>query len=158
MLKNFYPIKAKQVFETKWGFVPYTYEDYKKLKRLNFIFQTARIGASQWKRWVRKAPHNRIQKCCIRNEKGQKTGYKIGGPSVEPKICDLFSTKLVDLNRKPLTRWFEGYIRTDHTAELEYRKSHKPVPTQEKVPEAKMSSKDIDKLLKKAEKWFVKRV
>ncbi len=143
-----------KVFETKWGYVAYSYEDYKKLKRLNFIFQKARVGAAQWKRWVRKAPHNRIQKCCIRNEKGQKTGYEIVGPSSEPKVCDLFSTKLVDVDRKPLRRWFEGYIRTDDAVEIEYQKSHKPVSTPEEVPEVKISSHAVDQLLEKAEKWY----
>lgn len=142
------------IFETKWGYVPYSYEDYKKLKRLNFIFQKARVGAAQWKRWVRKAPHNRLQRTAIRNEQGQKIGYEIGGPLPEPAVCDLFSTKLVDVNRNPLGRWFEGHIKTDDTVEIEYKKSHRPLPTEEEVPETKMSSSDIDQLLKKAEEWF----
>ncbi len=148
--------KKKQVFETKWGFVAYSYEDYRMLKRLNVIFQKARVRASQWGRWVRKAPHNRVEKIKIRNEKGQKIGVELGGPLPEPVTCDLFSEKLVDLNRKYIRQrgWFEGsYIVTDDQIEAEYRKSRKPMETSEEVEEAKMSSSEIKKLLKKAEKW-----
>lgn len=146
---------SSNVFETNWGYVTYSYEDYKKLKRLNFIFQKARVRAAQWARWVRKAPHNRIQKIWIRNEKGQKIGYEVAGLLSEPKICDLFSTKLVDTNRNPLERWFDGYyIRTDNAVEIEYQKSHRPVSTEAEVVESEFSSSDIRKLLKKAEKWY----
>ncbi len=142
-----------EVFKTKWGYVAYSYEDYAKLKRLNLIFQKARANAARWKRWVRKAPHNRIQKKKIRNEKGQKTGYNIGGPLPEPVVCDLFSKKLVDVDRKPLGRWFIGYIETDNKVETEYKKSRKPIENVEDVIKPGFSSADIEELFKKAEKY-----
>ena len=134
---------SKQVFETKWGFVAYSYEDYKKLKQLNKIFWKARIAAAQWNRWARKEPQNRVQKRWLRNEKGQKIGYEVVGPLSEPVICDLFSKK---------HRWFDYYV-ADNAVEIEYRKSRKPVATEAEVAEAGFSSSEIDKLLKKAEEW-----
>lgn len=144
---------SEKTFETKWGYVPYSYEDYRNLKRLNFIFQKARVRAAQWKRWVRKAPHNRVEKRWIRNDQNQKTGFEILGPLSEPETCDLFSKKLVDVDRNPLGRWFMGYIQTDDTVEIEYQKSHRPV-LKDEAPEAGMSSEAIDQLLEKTEKWF----
>ncbi len=135
---------SKQVFETKWGFVAYSYEDYKKLKRLNKIFWKARTNAARWNRWARKLPHNRVQKKWIRNEQGQKIGCEVVGPLSEPVVCSLFSKK---------HRWFDQYV-TDDAVEIEYRNSHRPVATAGEVIEAGFSSFDIDKWLKKAEAWY----
>lgn len=134
---------SKQVFETKWGYVAYSYEDYKKLKQLNRIFWKARTNAACWNRWTRKQPQNRIQKKWICNEQGQKIGHEVVGPWLEPIVCDLFSKK---------HRWFNQYV-TDNAVEIEYRNSHKPVP-EDKVIKRGFSSSEIDKLLKKAEAWL----
>jgi len=151
-----------QAFKTRWGYVAYSYEDYKKLKRLNIIFQKARTYAYQWERWVRKAPHNRVRKIWKRDENRHKIGYTISGPLPEPQFCDIFFTKLVDTDRNPIgQRWLNmviysniGYIRIDKDIATEYRNSHRPVETSEKVPEANMSSDEIDELLEKAEDWY----
>ncbi len=134
---------SKQVFETKWGFVPHSYEDYKKLKELNKIFVRARTQAAQWNRWARKEPQNRVQRRWIRNKEGQKIGHEIVGPISEPVVCDLFSKK---------HRWFDQYV-TDNTIEIEYRNSHKPVATEEEVPERGLISPKIDNLLEQAKEW-----
>lgn len=134
---------SSEVYETKWGFVAYSYEDYKKLKQLNKIFWKARRNAAAWNRWARKQPQNRVQKKWIRNEKGQKIGYEIVGPLPEPNVCELFSKK---------HRWFDCYV-TDNKIEEEYRKSRKPVPTEEEVEKPGFLSSEIDDLLREAEKW-----
>ena len=134
---------SKQVFETKWGFVAYSYEDYKKLKQLNKIFWKARIAAARWNRWARKKPQNRVQKRWLRNEQGQKIGHEVVGPLSEPVICELFSKK---------HRWFDYYV-TDNAVEIEYRKSRKPVATEAEIAKPGFSSAELDKLLAKAEKW-----
>ncbi|MHA2279932.1 MAG: hypothetical protein ACXAC5_03525 [Promethearchaeota archaeon] len=135
---------AKQVFETRWGYVPYSYEDYRKLKELNKIFWKARTNAARWNRWARKEPQNRVQKKWIRNEKGQKIGHKVIGPLPEPAVCPLFSKK---------HRWFDQYV-TDNSIEVEYRKSHRPLATEAEVEKAGFYSADIDSLLRKAQKWM----
>ncbi len=134
-----------EVFETKWGFVAYSYEDYLKLKELNRIFYKARTNAARWNRWARKEPQNRVQRRWIRNEQGQKIGHKVVGPVSEPVVCSMFSKK---------HRWFDQYV-TDSTVEIEYRNSHRPVSTEGKVIKAGFSSAEIDKLLKKAQEWQV---
>lgn len=133
-----------KVFETNWGYVAYSYDDYMNLKRLNKIFQKARTHAAQWNRWGRKEPQNRVQKKWIRNEKGQRIGHEVLGPLPEPVVCDLFSKK---------HRWFDQYV-TENAVEIEYQNSHRPVEKIEDVPPATMPTKDIDKLLKQAEEWY----
>ena len=118
------------------------------------IFQEARKRAAQWQRWVRKAPHNRVQKKWLRNEQHQKIGSEVVGSLPEPETCDLFSEKLVDTDRNPLGRWFDGYIRTDNAVEKEYQKARKPRRSPEDVEESKMSPGSIDGLLAQAEKWY----
>lgn len=135
---------STQVFETKWGFVAYSYEDYLKLKRLNKIFWRARTNAAQWNRWARKEPQNRVQKKWIRNEEGQRIGHEVVGPLPEPVVCDLFSQK---------HRWFDQYV-TDNTIEVEYWKSRKPKRTEAEVEKPAFSSSKIDVLLEKAEMWY----
>lgn len=134
---------SEQIFETKWGYVAYSYEDYKKLKRLNKIFCKARVHAAQWNRWNRKEPQNRVQKKWIRNEQGQKIGHQVVGPLPEPMVCELFSKK---------HRWFDTYV-TDNLIEVEYRKSRKPMASKEDVIEAGLSSSKINEMLVKAEQW-----
>jgi len=134
---------SNQVFETKWGYVAYSYGDYKKLKEINKIFQKARTAAAQWNRWNRKDEHNRVQKRWIRNDKGQKTGYEVVGPLPEPKVCELFSKK---------HRWYDEYV-TDNAVELEYRKSRKPVAIREDVEPPRWTSEEITDLLIKAKAW-----
>lgn len=133
---------SKQVFETKWGFVAYSYDDYMKLKELNKVFWKARIAASRWNRWNRKEPQNRVQKRWIRNDKGQKTGHEVVGPLSEPRICELFSKK---------HRWYDEYV-TDNMIATEYYRSHHPVRNSE-VIEAGFTSDQIKDLLIKAKSW-----
>jgi len=134
---------SKQIFETKWGFVAYSYEDYKKLKQLYRIFYKARINAARWNRWARKAPHNRVKRKWLHNELGQKIGHEIVGLISEPKVCELFSKK---------HRWFNEYV-TDNVIEVEYQKSRRPMAEVD-VVEGKFFSAEIDSLLKKAEEWY----
>jgi len=134
---------SKQVFETKWGFVAYSYGDYKKLKELNKVFWRARVAAARWNRWNRKDPKNRVQRRWIRNDLGQKIGHEVVGFLVEPIICELFSKK---------HRWFDEYV-TDNMVELEYRKSRKPMEKSQDVEEPGFSSGQIAKLLIEARSW-----
>ncbi len=133
---------SKQVFETRWGFVAYSYEDYTKLKSLYKIFYKARTNAARWNRWARKAPHNRVQRKWVRNELGQKISFEIVGLMSEPNVCKLFSKK---------HRWFNEYV-TDNLIELEYQKSRRPM-SEADVVEGEFSSAKIDELLIEAEIW-----
>lgn len=143
--------------ETKWGYVAYGYEDYLKLKRLHKIWFMALRDAARWKRWVRKAPHNRVLRRILRDAEGRKIGREIIGPAPEPRICDLFSRKRVDTDRKPIDNeygWFMGWIKTDDTIAKEYRKARHPEPTAAEVEKAGLISPGIDAMLEAAEEWL----
>ena len=138
---------SDQVFKTKWGYVAYSYENYRKLKRLNVSFQKARSRASEFKRWARKDPQNRVQKKWLRNELGQKIGHEIVGPLPEPVVCELFSKK---------HKWFDKYddckfYITDNAIELEYQKARYPMRSPEHVLPGRMTTAEIEKLLISAE-------
>jgi len=48
-----------EVYEGKWGFYPCDHENFKKLKRLNYLLLQTKIQAARWRRWGRKAEQNR---------------------------------------------------------------------------------------------------
>lgn len=141
----------QKAYKTKWGHVAYNYEDYLKLKKLNALYHKAFTQANQWKRWVRKAPHNRVLRRTIRDDQGRKIGSEVLGPRPEPPTSDMFSKKLVTPDRMPIGRWFEGWIYTkDYDIVEEYRKSRRPMPTRAEVAAPCLTSEQLDKLLAKA--------
>ena len=141
----------RKVYETKWGYMAYSYEDYLKLKKLNAAYFKARSQASQWMRWVRKAPHNRVRWRTIRNDAGQRIGSEVVGPRPEPPTCDMFSRKLVTNDRKPVDEWFMGWIKTqDHGIVEEYRKARRPMPTRAEVAVPGLTGERIGQLLAEA--------
>lgn len=141
-------MSEQKVYETKWGHVAYSYEDYLKLKKLNALYFKAHSQANQWERWVRKAPHNRVLRRTIRDDQGRKIGSEVLGPRPEPPTCDMFSKKLVTNDRMPIGRWFEGFICTkDHDIVEEYRKSRRPMPSRFQVEAPCLTSEQLDNLL-----------
>jgi hypothetical protein len=138
------PIVQKEVHQTKWGFVAYSYENYRKLKRLNFIFKKAQIVSKRWDRWCRKAPHNRRERIWTRNDQRQKIGFVWGDFIPEPKLCQLFS-------KLSIYTWGNW---TGCTVFDEYRKARYPVATPELVGAAKFTGEQLDQFLAEAECWF----
>ena len=51
---------AGEVHRSRWGYYPYDYETYLKLKQLNRIYYKALKQSARWERWARKAPQNRV--------------------------------------------------------------------------------------------------
>jgi hypothetical protein len=145
---------GQNTYETKWGHVAYGYEDYLKLKRLHKIWFKAVRAAARWERWVRKAPHNRLERRTLRDAAGRKIGREVVGPAPEPRVCDLFSRKLVTSDREPVGRWFVGWVRTDDAVAREYRKARYPKPASDDVEPAAMSGREIDAMLADAEGWL----
>jgi len=66
-------------YETRWGHVAYSYENYLKLKRLHKIWFRALRAGARWKRWVRKAPHNRLQRRTLRDAEGGRSAGRLSG-------------------------------------------------------------------------------
>lgn len=78
-------MENNKVYQGKYGFYPCEYETYLKLKELNKYVTKALQQSANWYRWVRKAPHNRVNRI-------RRTGV-ILGPRPEPKINNLFYKK-----------------------------------------------------------------
>jgi hypothetical protein len=153
-------------FETKYGFVSYSYENYKKLKRLQYLYHVALTQAGKWERWVRKDPCNRVIRSYRKNALGQRIGFDIVGPSIEPKLIELFTTRLVNDKKQVIPRvyqynnstytsnWFNGWVKNSDLGILdEYRKAKYPVVESE-FKEALFTDEKINDLLEKAEKEF----
>ena len=83
-----------QVNKSKYGFHSCDRETFLKLKRLHKEYYIALRQKSIWDRWDRKAPQNRVIRKWTRNEKRQKIGYTIVGPSPEPEINSIFNEKI----------------------------------------------------------------
>jgi len=67
---------------------------------------------------------------------------------------------LVDTDRKPLIGehnkygWFMGWIRTDDTVAVEYRKAKHPKTEAADVERAGLTGPEIDAMLADAEEWL----
>ncbi len=84
------------MFQSRWGFHPCDYATFRKLKFLRHLHQKALRMAHAWERWNRKDPHNRVLRRRIRNAKGQTLGYEPPGALPEPRICPVFSQKVLE--------------------------------------------------------------
>jgi hypothetical protein len=122
----------KTVYETRFGFVPCSYDLYKKIKRLNFLYcQHLRVEGAA-KRYFRKEYQNRKIRKPVFNHKGHKVSYKIS-PMPYPTLC-------------------EGGMSRDIT--LCYERARRPVASEKSVPKIPFSEEQVDKMLKKAEEWY----
>ena len=69
-----------EVHKGRWGFYPCDYETYKKLKQLHKWHEQAVRDWSNWCRWDRKEPQNRVIRKYTRDADGRKIGSEIVGP------------------------------------------------------------------------------
>ena len=83
-------IVSPAVFQSRWGFHPFSIQVSRQLRRLNVAYQRALRQAAAWNRWNRKEPQNRVVRPRIRNDKWQVIGYGRAEPVGEPKLCPVF--------------------------------------------------------------------
>lgn len=136
-------------FKTRWGYVSYSYEDYKNLKKLHHLYNQALMNLGKFKRYNRKLPKNRTIKKILRNNLNQKIGTNIIGPMPEPKLNPFFITHIPNgiLNKQ---KWiYEFFKIDDHQIVSEYKKARMPV-NQENVLKPSFTSEQIIELLKQA--------
>jgi hypothetical protein len=126
-------IGLKQVHKTQWGFVPCDYEQFKKIKRLHFLYCENLRMAGRRKRYFRKESQNRVTRKIIRNKAGQKIGYGPKTPWRYPVMCDVFKFGSV--------------------VPILYERARRPVQYPDQVPKLPLSEKQVGKMLKKAEHW-----
>lgn len=162
---------TQQVYQSKWGYHPCSRETYRKLRFLNGVYQKALSMAEAYRRWERKAPHNRILKETVRDEQGIKRGKRpivdAAGkpvPQPEPEICPVFSNKVVrkvnyDRDGSYSPNGVERtFVETDGPYILAAsRQARKPVATPEEVRPLPISEEDIDKLYAQAKDWVESR-
>ena len=152
------------MFQSRWGFHPCDYSTYRKLKFLHHVYQKALRMAHAWERWKRKDPHNRVMRRRIRNDKGQTIGYETPVPLAEPRICPIFSQKVLE-NRhvdKKGNLFRDGFLEeklvTDDLGIAgDFAAARRPVKELAEVRPLRVSVETIDALCEQARSWMEER-
>ncbi|MGE3806079.1 MAG: hypothetical protein AB7K24_15520 [Gemmataceae bacterium] len=142
-----------EVFRSRWGYHPCSYETFLLLKELNREYERAVRQVAAWRRWHRKAPRNRVSQPRLRNEKGQRIGYGPPAPIPEPPVCSIFA-QIVQVRRfvdREGNACSCGYFEPEATLEsptvaLAYRQARFPVATAADVKSLEQSTADIRRL------------
>jgi hypothetical protein len=79
-----------QVHQGRWGFHPCDYQTFRKLKELHKWYYEALCEWSNWCRWARKEPQNRVIRRKLKDSSGNPAGREIVGPRPEPSYCPYF--------------------------------------------------------------------
>jgi len=145
-----------QIFQSRFGYHPCSYETFKKLKFLNKIYYQALHSTAAWRRWKRKDPHNRIMRRKIRNEQKQVIGYEEPKPMPEPLICPIFAKKIKekahwDKYKYHKDGFLDDFVVLDNAViSSAYYQARMPAPTPENVVLLNIKLEDIDALYNKA--------
>ncbi len=152
------------MFRSRWGFHPCDHATYRKLKFLNQVYLQAVRLAHAWARWKRKAPHNRVIRRRIHNEKGQTIGYEAPLPLPEPRICDVFSAKVFERRHVDAQGNFsrEGFLEervatNGHGIPAAYALARMPVADEAMVQPLRLTLPEIEELFAKARCWLVEQ-
>jgi hypothetical protein len=148
------------VYQSRWGFHPCDYQTYRKLKFLNLAYLKAVRQAHAWMRWKRKDPHNRVIRRRKRDDKGQTIGHEKPIPTPEPRICEVFSRKIlekcyVDKKGNYCKEGFmeEKVVTLDLGTVEDYAACRKPRATMEEVIPLRNSLEAINELFEMARSW-----
>lgn len=135
-----------KVYRSRWGYHPCPYETFLKLKKLSAAYWEAVGRAASWKRWHRKAPHNRVARRKIRDELGRKVGSEVIGPMPEPNISGPF------LNDRTVIRYGESFrtVTADDMGVLAALcRARYPSGSPSDVRALAVSNMEIDELIEK---------
>jgi hypothetical protein len=153
--------KEKSMFRSRWGFHPCDYQTYRRLKFLNQLHMKAVRMAHAWERWRRKDPHNRVIRHRIRNEKGQIIGYEAPVPLPEPKMCSVFSQKVIEQRHvdKKGNIFREGFMQEKVVTNnlwipADYASARKPVADPGQVQPLHHTLAEIEELSETARRWL----
>jgi hypothetical protein len=156
--------RRKTMFQSRWGFHPCDYATFRKLKFLHHVYQKALRMAHAWERWKRKAPHNRVMRCRIRNDRGQTIGYETPVPLAEPRICPIFSQKIlenrhVDNLGKVYRDGFldERVVTEDLGIAGDFAGARRPAKELADVRQLRVSVEAIGALYEQARSWMEER-
>jgi len=153
--------KEKNMFQSRWGFHPCDYLTYRKLKFLHRVYQDALRMAHAWARWKRKDPHNRVMRRRIRNDRGQTIGYEAPVPLPEPRICLIFSRRVLEkrfVDKKGMVfrdGFLDEKVVTDDLGIVgDFSAARKPVKQPGEVRSLRLSVESIDRLYEQAKEWM----
>lgn len=145
---------------SRWGYHPCSKETDRKLRFLNGVYQLAAQKVAAWKRWERKAPHNRVARPRVRDASGHVIGYGPPVPLGEPRLCPVFSALHTTRVTWHPTRGYcpEGADLTkpvldNHLVSEAARIARTPAPTPADVRPLPLSPTDIDRLYAEAKAW-----
>jgi hypothetical protein len=120
----------------------------------------ARLGAL----WKRKDPRNRVTRRRIRNAKGQTIGYEPPSPFAEPRLCPIFSHKVLEQRHvdKKGNLFREGFldekiVTDDLEIACDYAGARKPAKEPSDVRPLHVSIESIDALYEHARNWLQER-
>ena len=152
------------MFRSRWGFHPCDYTTYRKLKFLHYAYLKAVRLAHVWQRWERKDPHNRVMRRRIRNDKGQTIGYEPPVPIPEPRICPVFSQKVLERRHvdKKGQYFRDGFLEEkvvtdDFGIVADFAAARMPAKEMAEVRPLRMSVEAIDALCEQARIWLEDR-
>jgi hypothetical protein len=145
-------VKVEQKVEShegRWGWHPCDYQTFRKLKLLHKYYWITVRQFSNWKRWDRKEPQNRLIRKWTTEEVRLVDGTtasrplkKVVGEIPEPKYCPFF-----------VYSKYGRLMLTDHKIIENYRNARYPVP-QDMVKPLTLSIQEIDKMLAEVSKYF----
>lgn len=81
---------ASSLYQSKYGYHVCSPLVYQQLRIIRKAWFQAQRDLHKWYRWTAKAPHNRVTRMILRNDKGQPCGSAIAGTMPEPRLCKLF--------------------------------------------------------------------
>jgi len=149
------------MFQSRWGFHPCDYSTYRKLKFLHRVYFQAVRMARAWERWKRKDPHNRVLRRRIRNDRGQVIGYESPVPIAEPRLCALFTKKVlatrhVDKKGNVFRDGFqeERLVTDDPGIAGDFAAARRPVKEASEVRVLCLTVEVIDHLYEQAQHWI----
>ena len=142
--------QEQNVFLSKWGFHPVSYETFLKLKRLKKLYWAAVRAFCQWRRWERKEPQNRFywlpKKYGVKRKRSTK-------PIPEPRLCKVWMTE----NREKWQdgKWVKPATPLDDRGILAaFEAARMPKKNATDVEPISLSDEEIDKMLAAAELWY----
>ncbi len=122
-------METKQsVYQSRYGFHSCSYETFLKLKKLKKLYFQALRRYAEHKRWVRKAPQNRVIREYLFDKQKRRIGHVIKGPRPEPVLYPVFEQKWYGLSDMKILENFE-------IARHPYKTAEETVPLSLKIEE-----------------------
>ena len=138
-------LKKENVFLSRWGFHPCDHETYLKLKELKKLFWLAVYQNGAYRRWERKAPHNRYYWAEPQGDPKYTKRVRSDRPIPEPLTCPIW---------KDQGWWSSSAMLKDDGLLAAFEAARTPMKNATDVQPLKMTTEQIDTLLSQAREWW----